>query len=198
MIVPLDEAVQRLARFELVAYPTETVYGLGAAAFSPVALAALRALKGREAERGLSVLVPDAAAFARHAAPLSRAAALLAARFWPGPLTLVVPVSDARFAGVRTPIGVGFRCSSQSTADALARAASGPIVSTSCNRSGAKPCATAAEVEREFGPGLPILGGEPASGLAPSPVVAVASDGALTLLREGAIPFPALERVLAA
>ncbi len=192
MIVGLDEAVTRLARGDLVAYPTETVYGLGADAFSAEALAALVALKGRDAERGLSVLVPDAAAFERIAAPLPQVAARLAARFWPGPLTLVVPVADPRFAGVRTPLGVGFRCSPQPTAFALARASARPIVSTSCNRSGAKPCATAVEVEREFGRELAILGGEPASGLTPSTVIAVSQDGALTLLREGAIPFAEL------
>jgi L-threonylcarbamoyladenylate synthase len=198
VIVSLADAVLRLARGELVAYPTETVYGLGADAFSPAALARLLALKGRETERGLSVLVPDAEAFARHAAPLPRAAELLAARFWPGPLTLVVRVSDPRFAGVRTPLGVGFRCSSQPTAGALARAAAQPIVSTSCNQSGASPCTTADEVERAFGPALAILGGEPAAGLPPSTVLAVASDGAAVLLREGAISFAELERVLAA
>jgi L-threonylcarbamoyladenylate synthase len=189
VIVGLDEAIARLARGELVAYPTETVYGLGADAFSAEALAALVALKGRNAERGLSVLVPDAAAFERIAAPLPQVAARLAARFWPGPLTLVVPVADPRFAGVRTPLGVGFRCSPQPTAFALARASERPIVSTSCNRSGANPCGNAAEVEREFGRELGILGGESASGLAPSTVVAVSADGAASLLRDGAIAW---------
>jgi L-threonylcarbamoyladenylate synthase len=197
LIVALDEAVRRLARGGLVAYPTETVYGLGADAFSAAGLEALLALKGRDAERGLSVLVPDADALARHAEPLPGAAARLAARFWPGPLTLVVPVTDARFAGVRTPFGVGFRCSPHPTAARLARAARNPVVSTSCNRAGAAPCARAEEVEREFGPELAILDGEPASGLAPSTVVAIAADGALARLREGAIPFAELERALA-
>jgi len=196
VIVSLAEALERLARGELVAYPTETVYGLGADGFSAAALAGLLALKGRGAERGLSVLVPDAAALARHAAPLPAAAERLAERFWPGPLTLVVPVADPRFAGVRTPLGVGFRCSPQPTAAALARAATWPVVSTSCNRSADPPCTTAAEVERTFGRELAILGGEPASGLAPSTVVAIGSDGAPVLLREGSIAFAELERAL--
>jgi L-threonylcarbamoyladenylate synthase len=196
VIVGQGEAVARLARGELVAYPTETVYGLGADAFSAAALASLLALKGRDAERGLSVLVPDVTALERIAAPLPPAAARLAASFWPGPLTLVVPVADARFAGVSTPLGVGFRCSPQPTSSALARAAAGPIVSTSCNRSGEPPCTTAAEVERAFGPALAILGGEPASGLAPSTVVAVSSGGALSLLRDGAVPFAELQAFL--
>lgn len=197
MIVPLAEAIRRLARSELVAYPTETVYGLGVDAFSAEALARLRALKGRDAERGLSVLIADPSALARFAAPLAPQARLLAERFWPGPLTLVVPVADARFAGVRTPLGVGFRCSSQASAGALACASAHPIVSTSANRSGQEPCLTAAEVEREFGPEFAILGGEPASGLAPSTVVAIRSGGAVELLREGAVARAELEAALA-
>ena len=193
MIVALDDALARLARGELVAYPTETVYGLGADAFSEPALERLLALKGRDAERGLSVLVPDLAALARFAAPLPDAAARLAARFWPGPLTLVVPVADARFARVATPLGVGFRCSPQPTAAALANAARHPVVSTSCNRAGEPPATTAGEVEAAFGPELAVLGGEPASGLAPSTVVAVSAAGDPQLLRSGAIDFAALE-----
>ena len=185
MIVGLAEAVARLARGELVAYPTETVYALGADAFSPAAVARLLDAKGRPAERGLSVAIADAAALARLVPALPAAARRLAARFWPGPLTLVVPVADPDFAEVATPLGVGFRCSPQPSAAALARAAAHPIVATSCNRSGEPAAKTAAEVEACFGPGLPILGGEPASGLAPSTVVAVAADGELRLLRAG-------------
>lgn len=196
MIVSLAEAVSRLARGDLVAYPTETVYGLGADAFSAAALARLLDLKGRGAERGLSVLIADAATLALYAGSLPRPAERLAERFWPGPLTLVVPVADPRFDGVRTPLGVGFRCSSQPSARALARACARPIVSTSCNRSGELPYTTADEVEAAFGPALAILGGEPASGLAPSTVAAVGSDGALSLLREGAISFAELEAAL--
>ena len=194
MIVALDEAVARLARGELVAYPTETVYGLGADPGQPAALARLLAAKGREAERGLSLLVADAAALARFAPGLPAAAARLAASFWPGPLTLVVPVGAGAFPGVATLLGVGFRCSPQPTAAALAKAARHPVVSTSCNRTGAPPAATAAEVEAAFGPELPILGSEPAGGLAPSTVVAVSASGALQLLRPGAIDFERLER----
>jgi L-threonylcarbamoyladenylate synthase len=189
LIVALGEAVARLAKGELVAYPTETVYGLGADAFSAEALGRLLAQKGREAERGLSVIVADADALLRYAAPLPAAAAVLARRFWPGPLTLVVPVAAARFAGVRTPHGVGFRCSPQPSAAALARASANPIVSTSCNRSGEPPCTNAGEVQRAFGAAFPIFGGEPATGLAPSTVVAVSSLGDLELIREGAIAF---------
>ncbi|HTO54048.1 MAG TPA: L-threonylcarbamoyladenylate synthase [Myxococcota bacterium] len=198
MIVSLEEAVARLARGELVAYPTETVYALGADAHQPRALEALLDAKGRAADRGLSLLIRDAAALAELAAPLPRSAARLAERFWPGPLTLVVPVADPRLAAVATPLGVGFRCSPQPGAAALARAAGVPVVSTSCNQSGAPPCTSGAEVRAAFGDGLAVLGGEPAGGLAPSTVVAVSADGALRLLRAGALDFEELSRALAA
>jgi L-threonylcarbamoyladenylate synthase len=197
VIVSLAQAVALLARGELVAYPTETVYALGADAFQAGALARLLAAKGRSAERGLSLLIRDAAELSRISPGLPAAASRLAARFWPGPLTLVVPVADPVFAPVATPLGVGFRCSPQPSAAALARAASGPVVSTSCNRSGEPPCASAAEVEACFGAGLAVLGGEPATGLAPSTVVAVAADGSLRLLRTGALDFAELEAAAA-
>jgi tRNA A37 threonylcarbamoyladenosine synthetase subunit TsaC/SUA5/YrdC len=109
----------------------------------------------------------------------------------------VVPVGDPRFAGVRTPLGVGFRCSPHPVAAALAREAGQPVVSTSCNRSGEPPCTSAAEVALAFGPELAIAGGESAGGLAPSTVVAVASDGALRLLREGAVAWDELRAAAA-
>jgi L-threonylcarbamoyladenylate synthase len=192
VIVSLAEAVALLARGELVAYPTETVYALGADPFQPSAIERLLDAKGRGAERGLSLLIRDAAELARISPDLPAVAARLAARFWPGPLTLVVPVADPAFAPVATPLGVGFRCSPQPSAATLARSARGPVVSTSCNKSGEPPCANAAEVEASFGRELAILGGEPASGLAPSTVVAVTSDGALQLVRAGALAFDEL------
>jgi L-threonylcarbamoyladenylate synthase len=192
VLVSLADAVTRLARGELVAYPTETVYALGADAFQASALERLLDAKGRAADRGLSLLIRDAAELRRISPELPAAAARLAQRFWPGPLTLVVPVADPAFAAVATPLGVGFRCSPQPNAAALARAAPHPVVSTSCNRSGEPPCLRAAEVEAAFGRELAILGGEPASGLAPSTVVAVGADGALRLLRAGDLAFDEL------
>jgi len=192
VIVSLAQAVTLLARGELVAYPTETVYALGADALQASAVERLLGAKRRSAERGLSLLIRDPAELSRIARGLPAAATRLAARFWPGPLTLIVPVPDPAFAAVATPLGVGFRCSPQPSAAAFARAAAGPIVSTSCNKSGEPPCANAAEVEARFGSSLAILGGEPASGLAPSTVVAVAADGALRLVRGGDLDFAAL------
>ena len=197
MIVPVSEAARLLAAARVLAYPTETVYGLGADPRSAPALERLRALKGLGEQRGVSLLVADLAALQALAPDLPNRARCLAERFWPGPLTLVVHVADPELGSVATSRGVGFRCSPNPTAAALARAFGRPIVSTSCNRSGEPPCRDAQAVERVFGAGLPVAGGDPCGDLPPSTVVAVAPDGSLELLREGALAAAALEEVSA-
>jgi L-threonylcarbamoyladenylate synthase len=188
LIVEVDEAARLLSAGRVVAYPTETVFGLGADVFEPRALEALRALKDRDPDRGLSVLVRDLSTLEPLLSDIPEAARLLAERFWPGPLTLVLAVSDsAAFSGVATELGVGFRCSSHPTAARLARLVERPIASTSCNRSGEEPCASTCEVRQRFGPELPVARGR-AGGLVPSTVVAISPAGELRILREGAIP----------
>ncbi len=189
MIVDVSGAVEVLERAEVLAYPTETVYGLGAHAASPIALERLRQLKGRDRESGLSVLISGTEALRAAVPELSKAALKVAERFWPGPLTLVLPTSEPALAGVASQHGVGFRCSLQPTAAALARAFGRPLVSTSCNPTGATPCESAEQVRRVFGDALPILGGEKSGGQDPSTVVALDASGSPTLLREGAVPY---------
>ena len=192
MIVDVATAARELAASRIVAYPTETVYGLGVDPGSERALSRLRELKGLAHGRGLSLLVADLDALEALVPVLPARARNLARRFWPGPLTLVVRVDDPSLAPVASELGVGFRCSPHPTAAALARA-SGPIVATSCNPSGDPPCVDAAEVERVFGAELPVAGGQPAGGGAPSTVVAVTAEGSLKLLREGALAYREIE-----
>ncbi|MFG1213489.1 L-threonylcarbamoyladenylate synthase [Xanthobacter flavus] len=134
----VDEAARLLAAGGLVAFPTETVYGLGADAANPDAVAALYAAKGRPAFNPLIAHTADAAA-ARRLGLFNDAAALLADRFWPGPLTLVVPfaggegVCDLARAGLDT---VGLRVPSHPDARALLAAFGGAVVAPSANRSG--------------------------------------------------------------
>ncbi len=189
MIVDVCAAAAEIEAGRVVAYPTETVYGLGADAWSAGALERLRTLKGRGDDKGMSVLVADLDALLAWEPRIPARARALACRFWPGPLTLVVPVGSPAFGEVATPRGVGFRCSSHPTAAALARASRRPVVSTSANRSGEPPCLCADEVASAFGDALPIAGGEPAGGLLPSTVVAVDRSDRLDLLREGALAF---------
>jgi L-threonylcarbamoyladenylate synthase len=195
VIVSIPEAARRLRAGEVVAYPTETVYGLGADALSGSAVARLRRLKGRVPDQGLSVLVASLAELERWAPDLPERARQLARAFWPGPLTLVVPLPPGPLDAVATAHGVGFRCSPQPTAAALAEALASPLVSTSANRSGQAPCRSAAQVRDCFGEELPIAGGEDAGGEAPSTVVALTSQGALAILREGPISAGKLSEI---
>jgi L-threonylcarbamoyladenylate synthase len=188
----IGEAALRICRGELVAYPTETVWGLAADARSDGAVARLRAWKGREAEKPMSVLVSDYRELAALGAEPTPLAERLAARFWPGPLTLVVRCKDAFAPGIAGPDGaVGFRCSPHPVARALAREA-GAITATSFNRSGDAACRTRAEAERCARGAIALVDGEDAHGAPPSSVVD-ATGSALRVLRAGAISVEALE-----
>jgi L-threonylcarbamoyladenylate synthase len=187
----IAEAAQRIRRGELVAYPTETVWGLAADARSERAVAALRAWKGRDAVKPIALLVSDYGELATLGAETTPLAHALAAKLWPGPLTLVLRCKDAFAAGIASEDGsVGFRCSPHPVARALARAA-GVITATSFNRSGDAASATRAEAERCAGDTVALVAGEDAHGAAPSSVVDLTS-GSLRVLREGAIPERAL------
>ncbi len=189
MRLTFEAAAELIRRGGVVAYPTETVYGLGCDVRSDAALAALRALKGRSRERGVSVLLADPELLWQLETDLPEHAATLARAFWPGPLTLVIAAAAASYPLVATDYGVAFRCSPHPQAAELARRAGVPLASTSANLSGAEPARTADEVEAIFGAGFPIAGGAPAGGASPSTVVAVDTAGDLELLRAGAIPF---------
>jgi L-threonylcarbamoyladenylate synthase len=191
------EAAQRIQRGGLVAYPTETIWGLAADARSEAAVARLFSWKGREPGQAISVLVGDAAAPAQLGADWTPLAERLAAKLWPGPLTIVVRCASVFAPGIAAAGGsVGFRCSPHPVARALARAC-GVITATSLNRSGEAACATRAEAERCCaGSEIALVAGEDAHGAAPSTVVD-ASGARPRVLREGAVTARALDDVVA-
>lgn len=160
----IDEAARRLAGGELVAFPTETVYGLGARADDDAAVAQVFAAKGRPADHPLIVHVADAAAAARFAARLDALAGRLMAAFWPGPLTLIVPrrtgVASAAAGGQDS---IGLRCPAHAVAQDLLRRAAAlgvpGVAAPSANRFGRLSPTTAEHVEAEFGPALAVLDG---------------------------------------
>lgn len=146
---PLGDATRWISEGGLLAYPTETVWGLGADASSAESVERLRAWKGRRSSDPISVLVTSIEA-AEQDFEVTRAARLLAERFWPGPLTLVVGSRRELARGVAREDGaVGLRCSSHPLAVALARrlqrAGGGPITATSLNRTGDPPARSADE-----------------------------------------------------
>jgi L-threonylcarbamoyladenylate synthase len=195
----IDRAVRALRADGIVGLPTETVYGL-AALPRDAALAALIAAKGRPPDKGIAVLIDDVGQ-AEPLVVLPAAARRLAARYWPGPLTLVLDLRP----GVRLPAAVsgrsgrlGVRLPDHPVPRALARAL-GPLPVTSANRSGEPEARSAAELRERLGSAVAlILDSGPVRGTGlPSTVVSVGSDGSLRVERVGAVD-PRLVAVVAA
>lgn len=193
-------AVARLAAGELVAFPTETVYGLGADAGNPAAVAKVFAMKGRPANHPLIVHVASMAELSTWGADVPAAARTLARRFWPGPLTLIVKkaprVPGAVTGGQDT---VGLRCPSHPIAQALlkefARIGSGAIAAPSANRFGHVSPTTVDHVRDEFGLDLFVIdGGACEVGL--ESTILDLSRGVAVLLRPGAISRDDIRAVL--
>ena len=183
----IAQAVQKLGAGELVALPTETVYGLAADAHSDAAVARIFALKGRPADHPLIVHVASGAQVADYAAEVPAFAQRLIDAFWPGPLTLILP----RRAGVaKTAAGgqdsIGLRCPSHPVAQALMRAFGRGLAAPSANRFGRVSPSTAAHVQDEFGDALMVLDGGPCEVGIESTIVDC-TRGAPVLLRPGCI-----------
>jgi L-threonylcarbamoyladenylate synthase len=194
----IARAAAHLRAGELVAVPTETVYGLAATAQSDAAVAAVYRAKGRPGFNPLIVHVPDLAAAARLAVVDPRAEALARA-FWPGALTMVLPLrpdsglAAAVTAGLPT---VALRCPAHPVMRAVLAAAAVPLAAPSANRSGAVSPTTAAHVAASLAGriGLVLDGGACAEGLE-STIVALRGDG-WQVLRPGPVPAPAIAQVL--
>jgi L-threonylcarbamoyladenylate synthase len=188
----LAEARAAIAAGEVVAFPTETFYGLGVDPGREDAVAAIFAAKGRAAGESLPLIAADTAAARAVAAAWSDTAERLAAGFWPGPLTLVVPVRagavDAGVTAGRDTIAV--RVPGHPLARALAAAApNGILTATSANRSGSPALATAQAVADALGAGVGlIIDGGPAPGGLASTIVDVSGERP-RLIREGPVPF---------
>jgi L-threonylcarbamoyladenylate synthase len=201
----LERAVAELRAGGLLAYPTETLFGLGADGRCATAVERLRRWKGREPGRPLPILVEGSEALARLGVDLSPLPRTLAEAFWPGPLTLVLYCSELFAPGVAREDGaVGFRCSTHPVAAALARRVAregiGPLTATSLNRSGEAPARTRSEAARycDGRPGSPILVDVPGAevgGGTPSSVIDVTGPRP-RMLREGAISSEEVAAVL--
>ncbi|MGC8634328.1 MAG: L-threonylcarbamoyladenylate synthase [Candidatus Limnocylindrales bacterium] len=187
-------AIAALKTGGLVAVPTETVYGI-ACLLEAAAIERLLEAKHRPPTRGITLLVDDLAQ-AASVGELPPTARRLAARFWPGPLTLVVPIRPGRsLPPTLTGDGgsIGLRVPGHPTPRALARAL-GPLPLTSANLSGAPDGRDAAEVVRQLGRSVAVvLDDGPSPGGVPSTVVRVAGSAAqLEVLRAGALPLDLL------
>lgn len=185
----IRQAVRVLQKGGVVIYPTETSYGVAADAASAKAVALVRRIKGRGA-KPMAVIVADRRMVTRWFV-LERIGRCLADHFWPGPLTIILPIKDQRLRRSRLTAGaqVGVRVSAHPVARALSRGLGRPIVATSANRSGQDNCYSLAEFILQFrGRRMAdvFLDGGTLPKHSPSTIVAI-EDGDIRVLRRGAI-----------
>jgi L-threonylcarbamoyladenylate synthase len=182
----LPLALEILKRGGLVAFPTDTVYGVGALAFDGIAVESIYAAKDRPVEKAIPVLIGDPDNLVKVSLEVPEITLKLAARFWPGPLTLVVPKHPDLPEAVSAAPTVGVRVPDHPVARALLRAA-GPMAVTSANLSGQPSPVTAQEVFAQLGGRIAlILDDGKTPGGVPSTVVDC-TGAEPQILREGPI-----------
>jgi L-threonylcarbamoyladenylate synthase len=188
---------QALQNGTLMTYPTETSYALGGNALLPQVAEAVRALKGRPADKALLLLVDGTAGLEGWVREVPPSAAALMEHFWPGPLTLVLEAGPTLPAHLRAGRGtVALRWSPHPLVAALLRLGGVPLIGTSANPSGTPSLHSLGEVLGAFpqGIGLALDGGH-TSGGAPSTLVD-ATAAPPRVLREGSVPRAALQAAL--
>jgi L-threonylcarbamoyladenylate synthase len=193
----LTEAVAALGRGEVIAFPTETLYGLGADALDGTAVEKVFQLKGRDAANPIPVLIADRAMLSRLVSQVPPLADTLIARFWPGPLTIVLPARpEIPRPLVNTTGGIGLRVSSQPIAAELVQGLGRPITATSANLSGQPAARTVAEARRYFSEVIDVFvdGGTLVSKTG-STVVEIVSER-IKIIRQGDIARAKIEEVV--
>ena len=195
----LPQAVAHLGAGGLLAYPTETVYGLGSRA-RPRDVQALARLKGRRPDKPILLLVADRDMAEAQGLAFNESAGALARAFWPGPLTLVLPGGDGRLPdALRGPEGgIAVRWTSHRGMARLVRALGEPLTSTSANLPGSPPAPGAEAIVRDFAPAveagtLLVLDGGVLGNSPPSTVVDCTQPQP-RLIREGAVTLGELRR----
>ncbi|MGZ5498650.1 MAG: L-threonylcarbamoyladenylate synthase [Candidatus Aminicenantales bacterium] len=181
----------------IAAYPTETSYALGAAAFSKKGVDRIFRLKKRDHSKPLSFVVSDMDMITEVVSSLPPAFSVLTAEFWPGPLTVVLPAAAGlpeRLLGPRRTIAL--RIPPLAWLRSLVREMSEPLTATSANLSGGRGVVDPVEVKALFGGQVDILiDGGPAPGGRPSTIVDLSGDRP-RILREGSIPAARIKKVL--
>lgn len=187
----ISRALEILRAGGLVAFPTDTVYGIGALAFDGKAIESIYAAKDRPIEKAIPVLIADTEDMEKIGMDIPRIAYRLAVRFWPGPLTCVIPKQPTLPEAVSATPTVGVRVPDHEVARALLRAA-GPLAVTSANISGKSSPSTAEEVLAQLdGRVALIIDGGKTPGGVPSTVVDC-SGNEIRILREGPISLQEL------
>lgn len=193
----LEYSVRLILAGKVIAIPTDTFYGLAADPFNLAAVSEVFRVKRRTADRPLPLLVGSLDQAADLANDPPRVFFQLAEKFWPGPLTLVVPASRLIPLKVTANTGkVGLRWPKASLAVALIGAVGHPLTGTSANLSDSPACSTAGEVNQQLGKDLPlILDGGPTKGKLASTIVELFDERA-RVIRPGVIPESELKEYL--
>jgi L-threonylcarbamoyladenylate synthase len=190
----LEQAISVMQRGGIVAFPTDTVYGIGASLAHPEALERIFEIKGRDRDRTLPLLVASPADLDKVTEHVEPELLRLASEFWPGPLTIALPARDSLPAHVvAADHTVGVRVPNHSVALILAQRCGGAIAVTSANLSGQSPARRPEEIDPSLAESLDLIldGGIARGGLA-STVIRL--EGAtISIVREGAIPGSAIE-----
>jgi L-threonylcarbamoyladenylate synthase len=190
-VVDVATAAAALAAGQVVAYPTETFYGLAVDALDEDALARLARIKGREAEKAFSLLVADRHMLSMVCSDVSALAESLIRQHWPGPLTLALPARPGLPPKIVADGFVAVRISPHPLAQALVAALGRPLTATSANPAGAAPPRTADEVASYFpAHDCVILDGGTTTGGLPSTLARVCGDR-LEILRLGTVALDA-------
>jgi len=182
------EAGELIRAGKVVAYPTETLYGLGADALNPHAVEEVCAMKGRPPDKPISVIISDRKMLGKLVEGVGDMAELLMEAFWPGPLTIVFGAQASLPKALTANTGsVGVRIPASRLAIELVRAARRPVTATSANRSGIEPPASAEDIPARLvkEPSMIIDAGK-LTASKPSTLVDP-RDGEVSVLRKGAI-----------
>ena len=186
----VEQAARVVRGGGLVAFPTETVYGLAVDATNPKAIERLNRVKGRPPEKPYSIHLYDVAQISAFVSEISPMAKRLIEQFWPGPLTIVMASKEGG--------SVGFRLPSHPVAHALLQACGRPVVAPSANRSGFPPPTDGKEVLTALGGQFDCLLDAGPTPLGRESTVVSVVGGRLEILREGAIPVQRIPETLKA
>ncbi|HYY91986.1 MAG TPA: L-threonylcarbamoyladenylate synthase [Candidatus Dormibacteraeota bacterium] len=183
----IEEAARLVLAGQLVAYPTDTVYGLGCNPFDAVAVD--RLIQAKQRQKGALPILVNSMSAARRLGEFSRASLTLAGKFWPGPVTLVVPEKAQLPTRITDDSGfVGLRIPKHQTALLLAEKCGGWIVGTSANLSGHPLPRSAQEVLRKLGEKIEMILDGGATPIGKESSVVKILGGSVDVVREGAVP----------
>jgi L-threonylcarbamoyladenylate synthase len=191
----IEKGVKILRKGGVIAFPTDTVYGLGADAFNSTAVERIYEIKNRPKQQQLPLLITNVERLTTLASPIPEIAWFLARRFWPGGLTLVLLKTDSAPAYLTSEATIAVRIPNHPVCQALIQHLGNPVIGTSANISGQPAALTAEEVKQQLGGTIDfIINGGKCPGGKESTIVDVTHEPPI-ILRQGIIPSHEIDRV---